>query len=462
MSLLRLWPIFSRAPDLNDRGIIVTMHLVSRSQVDALRAQLDEQQGFRVATIDVSFDAFDFARTGASLVDRAVAYSTPSGDRIAGIGTAWRATASGEGRFGSLHTSLAGLAHNDLKAFVGFSFFPEGPSTETWSGYEAAEVFVPRITIEGVDGGTCLTVAVPEGDDADPTLELLASMQQPKWIAVDDTGDHSIESHPHVTEWASTVATAVDAIRSGTLEKVVLARSVIVNSTEPVEILRVFRALAARYPQCYNFAWKSGDAVFMGASPELLVDVRGRTLLSNPLAGSARRGEGDEDDAKIGDALKASSKDREEHRLVVDDLAERLSPLTTELTVPREPSLKKMATVQHLSTEIDGILTENVGITDVLSAVHPTPAVGGVKRDDALRFIADAEQIDRGWYTGGIGWMNGLGEGAICIGLRCGLIRDGSTQLFAGAGIVAGSQPDAELRETRLKLRPLLDFLMTS
>ncbi len=438
------------------------MHLVSRSQVDALHAQLDRQQGLRVGTLDVSFDPFDFARTGASLVDRAVAYSTPNGDRIVGIGTAWRATASGEGRFDALDTSLATLDRPDLKAFVGFSFFSDGPTTETWSGYEAAEVFVPRIALEGVKGGTRLTVAVPQGEDASPTLELLASMCQPKWIAVDDTGDHSIESHPHVTEWASTVATAVDAIRAGTLEKVVLARSVIVSSTEPVEILRVFRALVARYPQCYNFAWKSGDAVFMGASPELLADVRGCDLLSNPLAGSARRGEGDAEDRRIGEALIASSKDREEHRLVVADLAERLAPLTTVLTVPQTPSLKKMATVQHLSTEIDGTLAEGVGILDVVAALHPTPAVGGVKRDEALAFIAGAEKIDRGWYTGGIGWMNGRGEGAICIGLRCGLIRDGHTRLFAGAGIVAGSQPDAELRETRLKLRPLLDFLTTS
>ncbi|GMR01915.1 MAG: isochorismate synthase [Acidimicrobiia bacterium] len=438
------------------------MHLVSSSDVAALRHQLDTQHGFRIATLDVSFDPFDFARTGASLVDRAVAYSTPSGDRIAGIGTAWRATASGEGRFDSLRRSLAVLDHDDLKAFVGFSFLADGPTTRTWDGYEAAEVFIPRIAIEGVDGHTRLTVTVPDGDDAEATLELLASMRHPEWIAVDDTGDHSIESQPHVTEWTSTVATAVDAIRTGTLEKVVLARSVIVNSTEPVEILHVFRALVARYPQCYNFAWKSGDAVFMGASPELLADVRGCRLVSNPLAGSARRGEGEEDDARLSDALMASPKDREEHRLVVDDIAERLSPLTAALTVPAAPVLKKMSSVQHLSTEIAGSLTDGVGIMDVIAALHPTPAVGGVKREDAMRFISAVEQIDRGWYTGGVGWMNGHGEGAICIGLRCGLIRDGRTQLFAGAGIVADSQPDAELGETRLKLRPLLDLLATS
>ncbi len=427
-----------------------------------MRRRLAEQTGFRVARIDVAFDPFDFARTGAPLVDRAVAYSTPTGERIAGLGTAWRATASGPGRFAVLRDERSRLGHEDLTSFVGFSFAQDGPKTDIWAGYDAAEVFVPRIALEGVDGGTRLTVAIPDGESPEPTLALLASMERPKWVAVDDTGDHSIESHPHVTAWASTVATAVDAIRAGRLDKVVLARSVIVNSTEPVAILRVFRALVERYPGCYNFAWKSGDSVFLGASPELLADVRGRRLVSNPLAGSAKRGEGELDDDAIGYALLTSDKDREEHRLVVDDLAKRLAPLTTELTVPGTPALKKMATVQHLSTEITAELVDGIGIMDVVAAVHPTPAVGGVEREAALRFIAEAEQIDRGWYSGGVGWMNGRGEGAVCIGLRCGLIQDNRTHLFAGAGIVADSQPDAEVAETRLKLRPLFDLLATT
>jgi isochorismate synthase len=255
------------------------------------------------------------------------------------------------------------------------------------------------------------------------------------------------------------VSDAVNSIGRGDLDKVVLARSVVVRSTEPVEILRVFRELVTAYPQCYNFAWKSGDAVFMGASPELLADVSEHHLRSNPLAGSAPRGEGEDDDRIIAHQLMTSSKDREEHMLVVGDLVERLSPLTVQLDVPKAPVLKQMATVQHLSTEIEADLAEDIGILDVIEAAHPTPAVGGVERDAAIAYINDVEEIDRGWYTGGVGWINGAGEGAICIALRCGLIRGDTTHLYAGAGIVADSQPDAELRETRLKLKPLLDVL---
>jgi len=435
------------------------MFLLRPEEIDELRDDLATQSGFRIASIDVDFDAFDFARTGESLVDRAVAYSMPNGDRLVGIGTAWSASGTGERRFADIGEGLAAMGRPDLKAFFGFSFLPEGASSDVWDGYPSADVFLPRIGIEQSGDGTRLTVMIPETDHIGPTLDLLGSIRRPERIQVMDLGDHSIESHPPVSEWAASVADALVEIRKGDLDKVVLARSVVVRSTEPVAILRVFRELVRQYPQCYNFAWKSGDAVFMGASPELFAEVDGSRFHSNPLAGSAPRGEGEDEDRIIAQTLMTIAKEREEHALVVDDLTKRLAPFVAELTVPRTPSLKQMATVQHLSTEIDGVLATGVGILDVIQATHPTPAVGGVERDAAVRYIKDHEVIDRGWYTGGIGWISGAGDGAICIGLRCGLIRENTTHVFAGAGIVAGSEPKAELDETRLKLRPLMDLL---
>jgi len=435
------------------------MPLLTAEQVAELRIDLASQSGFRIASIDVGFDPFDFAQTGESLVDRAVAYSMPNGDRLVGIGTAWRASASGEQRFAEIKDRLEALERPDLKAFFGFSFLEDGPETDVWEGYEPAEVFLPRITMERFSDRTRLTVIVPESDEPTQTLDLLASIRHPERIPVVDLGDHAIESVPPVTDWAASVAEAVEVIHRGDLDKVVLARSVVVRSTKPVAILRVFRELVRSYQQCYNFAWKSDDAVFMGASPELFAAVDGDRFHSNPLAGSAPRGEGEEEDRIIAHQLLTAPKDRGEHALVVDDLVKRLAPLTVRLAVPEIPSLKQMATVQHLSTEIDGTLADGVGILDVIEAAHPTPAVGGVEREAAVRHINDAEAIDRGWYTGGIGWINGAGDGALCIALRCGLIRGHTTHLFAGAGIVADSKPDGELAETRLKLRPLLNVL---
>ena len=438
------------------------MHIVTADQVTRLADQLSESGDLRIARIDVEIDPFDFARTGAALVDRAVALATPSGDRRVGLGTAWHAEASGPARFAELTRLLGDLSDRDITLFVGYSFLDEIKPDGLWRDYAAAEAFLPRIGIERIAGASRLTVAIPPGEDPTPTLDLLASMRAPEWLPVVDFGDHAIESHPTVAEWAGLVESAVKAIDAAELDKVVLARSVQVDSSEPVAILRVFRQLAVSYPQCFNFAWKSHGSVFMGASPELLAAVDDGTFTSNPLAGSAARGEGESEDEAIGLALLNSAKDQEEHRLVVEDMGERLAPLVRDLSVPELPVLRKMATVQHLSTTISGTVEDGTGVLDVVDAVHPTPAVGGVPRADAVDYIAANESLDRGWYTGGVGWMSPAGDGEIAIGLRCGLVNGARTTLFAGAGIVADSVPGDEVLETRLKLRPLLELVAST
>lgn len=455
--------VIEPALQIGDRpGYAPHVHLVNSTQVDALARQLPLEGGLRTASIDVDFDPFDFARTGAALVDRAVALATPSGDRRVGLGTAWHAAASGRTRITDLKGAIEQLNDDDVTLFVGYSFLDEIQPDGLWADYDAAEAFLPRIAIERVKGIGKLTVAIPPSEDPQPTLKLLASMRQPEWRAVEDAGDHAIESHPPVSHWAGFVSAAVGAIRSEEFEKVVLARSVTVSSSQPVAILRVFRQLVARYPQCFNFAWKSGSSVFMGASPELLVEINDDQFRSNPLAGSASRGEGEDDDELIGRALMASAKDQEEHRLVVDDMAERLEGIVDDVDVPKQPSLKKMATVQHLSTVIEGAVGDGTGVLDVVASVHPTPAVGGVPRHEAVDYIAGNEALDRGWYTGGVGWLTPAGDGEVAIALRCGLINGATTTLFAGAGIVADSDPGSEVLETRLKLRPLLDLIATT
>jgi isochorismate synthase len=438
------------------------MRLVSEAQIAELAESLSGHTGFRMASVATANDAFDFARTGAALVDRAVAFSSPHGMRLAGLGTAWRASASGPNRFQDLKAALSELSGTGIKAFVGFSFLEEPGNGPVWNGFSPAEAFVPRIGIEGTDSGAIITVVVPDGDSADQTLELLASMRTPEWSTGIDLGDHATEAHPPVAVWKGQVESALKEIDGGEVTKVVLARSVLVRSAEPPAILRMFRELVRSYPQCFNFAWKSGDAVFMGASPELLASVESGHFRSNPLAGSAPRGEGSEEDEVIGTTLLSSEKDRREHELVVTDMTERLAPLLSDVSASREPSLKKMASVQHLSTEIHGTVLPGVGLLDAIDAVHPTPAVGGVPRQGAIDLIGRTEDIDRGWYTGGLGWIDAEGDGAVAIGLRCGLVRGTTTHLFAGAGIVEGSRPELELEETRLKFAPLLRLLTAS
>ena len=433
------------------------MHIVTEDQVSALRSQL-AADGSRTASIEIDVDPFDFARTGAALVDRAVAYSNPSGHRLVGLGTAWHTSAAGPDRFGEVARQIATLPDLPVPVFVGYAFHDGVNPRGLWGDFSAIDAFVPRIALANTGGGTRLVVTIPADEDPDATLDLLASLRTPDPIPVIDTGDHVMESLPHVAVWAQAVADAVKVIQAGELEKVVLARSVKIESSEPVQILRVFRELVRAYPQCYTFAWKSMGSVFMGASPELLVRLETGAFSSNPLAGSARRGEGTEEDDAIGRELLGSEKDQIEHRLVVEDMQQRLAPLMDELTVPSEPVLKKMATVQHLSTEITGT-SSTAHPLELVAAVHPTPAVGGVPRLEAVDYIDAAEEFDRGWYTGGVGYVTPGGDGEIAIALRCGLILDATSHLFAGAGIVADSDPGAEVVETRLKLRPLLDIV---
>jgi len=243
------------------------------------------------------------------------------------------------------------------------------------------------------------------------------------------------------------------------LRKVVLSRSVIVRSDVPANGFDLLHHLEATYPRCYGFGWRVGAATFLGASPELLVRSVDGAVSSNPQAGSAPRGEGEEEDQALAEGLMRSPKDRIEHRLVVDDVVSRLAPFIDELTVPDGPSLKRMATVQHLSTPVHGTLAQPHHILELVDALHPTPAVGGTPRSQAMSFIDKVEGFDRGWYTGGIGYVDGSGDGEVAIALRCGLIEGTEAHVFAGAGIVADSVPDAEVLETRLKLRPLLELL---
>jgi isochorismate synthase len=217
--------------------------------------------------------------------------------------------------------------------------------------------------------------------------------------------------------------------------------------------------LRSAYRDCYTYAWQEGSGTFVGSSPELLAAVDGNRIVSEPLAGTAARGGSDELDRALGETLMASKKNRSEHRMVVEDIADRLADITLDLDVPARPMLRRTANVQHLATRITGILDSPRSVGDVARILHPTPAIGGVPRDESAAFIRKLEQIDRGWYAGAVGWSDHTGEGEMALALRCALIRGKEARLFAGNGIVAGSEPTAELEETRLKFRPLLSLL---
>jgi menaquinone-specific isochorismate synthase len=245
------------------------------------------------------------------------------------------------------------------------------------------------------------------------------------------------------------VATAVERIRAGHLSKVVLARDLLATAEDRIDARILLRRLAARFPSCYTFACDG----LVGATPELLVRRMGGLVESLVLAGTIAR---DASDATTAAAtLFASAKDREEHSYAADMVRTALAPLCRELTVPDEPELLRLSNLIHLATPITGRLDEQRSVLDVVAALHPTPAVGGTPTDTALDLIRELELIDRGRYAGPVGWIDSRGDGEWGIALRCAEIDGHRARLYAGGGIVAGSDPAAELAEAQAKLRAM-------
>jgi menaquinone-specific isochorismate synthase len=247
--------------------------------------------------------------------------------------------------------------------------------------------------------------------------------------------------------WCAAVATAVQRIDAGELQKVVLARDLLVSADVPLDPRRLLSRLAARFPDCWTF---SVDGL-LGATPELLLRRTGRRLSARVLAGTAPRGAGADDD-RLAAALIGSAKDRAEHALAVDSLVRALEPFCATLDAPAEPELLTLANVRHLATDVRGTQRADAGLLELIGAVHPTAAVGGTPTADAAALIAELEGMDRGRYAGPVGWLDSRGDGEFGLALRCAeLVGDDSARLFAGCGIVAGSDPSAELAETQSK-----------
>jgi isochorismate synthase len=256
------------------------------------------------------------------------------------------------------------------------------------------------------------------------------------------------------------VAEAVAAIRAGGLRKVVLARSIEVDAGRLLDPRRLAHRLRAVDADAFTFAMPVDGGVLVGASPELLVSRFGREVRSNPLAGSAPRSGDPTQDRAFADELADSAKDREEHRIVVNDVARVLGSFCTELAWDPEPVLLETPNVWHLSTRFRGVLAEPTpSVLEMVAALHPTPAVAGAPRAGALATIAELEPFDRGCYAGPVGWVAADGDGEWAIALRCAVLDRDRATLYAGAGIVAGSEPDAEVDETARKFRAFLDAL---
>ncbi len=280
-------------------------------------------------------------------------------------------------------------------------------------------------------------------------------------VAAPDLIHNSItwDSDEHADDaWKSRVSTAVDRIQSGKLDKVVLARDFTGHSDQDIEPRTILKKLAAEYPSTWNFS----VAGLVGATPELLLRLSRKMVTSRVLAGTISKTGNDERDLALAASLARSSKDLEEHLYAVKSVADALEPFCTSTNVPDAPYVLHLANVMHLATDVTGAIAEKLAHVDaftILEQLHPSAAVCGTPREQAGQLITEIESMSRGRYAGPVGWIDAAGDGELGIALRCGQINGDSIRIFAGCGIVAGSDPDKELAESVAKLVPMRSAL---
>src|SRR5215218_11348472 len=326
---------------------------------------------------------------------------------------------------------------------------------------------LPELVLHRAAGRTHLTLCAvndPASDPGDVSTALaarIASLRDGALPLLDPhpIGSVRIASASPPERFEGSVAAAVERIRDGELDKVVLAREVVVEAPQAHDPAAVFGALRELFPSCFCFCCGSPEGAFLGASPELLIRRAGASAATVGLAGSTRRSADPAIDDHLGEKLRTSAKERSEHEIVVRRIERALRPHAVWVQAAPEPGLVKVANIQHLGTPIHAQLAEPKSAVDLAGRLHPTPAVGGEPRERALVAIAELETLDRGWYAGPVGWMDAAEDGEFCVALRSALLRDRTAHLFAGAGIVADSRPDAELAETELKLGALLPLV---
>jgi isochorismate synthase len=412
-------------------------------------------------------------------------WSEPGGARsIAGLGAAATLTAAGTGRFVAIDDAWSslladaviedpsgGVAGTGPLLIGGFAFDPAGSVGGVWDGFPDAALVLPRVQVVRAGDACWMTtnwrVMADGALDVDP--EALAILREhvidaarAGAVAPSARGGPAapviFSDIRSADAWRGDVSAATAEIRAGHMDKVVLARAGHAVAGHALDVIDILRHLRAHHPTTYVFGFWRGDRAFVGATPERLVHLEGRTVQSSSLAGSSRRGTSAGEDASLAAALLGSAKDRAEHELVRSTLCEALAEVCDEVMAPTVPEILTLPHVHHLHTAVRARLRAGQSLLALVGRLHPTPAVGGTPRGAALRFIREHEQLDRGWYAGPVGWL-GRDRGEFAVALRSAVIAGREAWLFAGCGIVAESDPAQEFEESALKMRPMQQAL---
>lgn len=400
-------------------------------------------------------------------------FAPSDGLAVAAIGVTREARGHGPARFETVRDACAemlgevvsrvadGALALPLRAFVGFAFAVGGARSAPWDAFGDALVMLPRWTYACEGSRASLTLALRTERAIDESLALAeleaiftaieTARREPRRAAEIVRADHL-----DATRWTRSIDAIRTAIAHGEARKIVAARRSVITTASDIEPLDVLDRLGQARGPTTRFLVRAGSTTFLGATPEHLFVQRGARIATEALAGSVAA-----DAERAAERLLASAKDREEHAYVVHHIVERLGPLCARIAHPDAPQVRRLPTVLHLRTPIEAELARPTHPIDVVAALHPTPAVGGTPVEPAVRWISGHE-TERGWYASPIGWVDAHGDAEILVALRCGVIQGGRAWLWAGGGIVEGSDPSAEWDETALKMRPMLRALGAS
>lgn len=353
--------------------------------------------------------------------------------------------------------------------FCSFAFFDENVATTSY--FPPGTVFLPKWQITRLkDSCTIVANAIINKDInvkniTEKIWQSFDKFESQKYQKITTSSNSSISLKQipvkDSAHFKTSVKSALKLIESQYFSKIVLSQAINVISQTPFSLIDSLNNLRLTYPGCYVFSSSNGKGQnFIGASPERLISIDNNQLVTDALAGSAPRGKTEVEDANLGKGLLNSEKDLREHQVVIDFIVDRLSKLGINPDFSPVPRLLQLSNIQHLWTPIRARIPRDIHLLKILAQLHPTPAVAGVPRDIALQQIRGCESCDRSLYAAPLGWIDRTGNGEFAVGIRSALIDGDRAILYAGAGIVAGSEPEKELAEIQLKLQALLNALV--
>lgn len=395
---------------------------------------------------------------------------------LVGVGHATVLTSDGKReRFSEISTAWNILRQSLIKEekdmdpvlFGGFSYDPESPKDLVWSAFPSAHFVVPSFQLSIKNGRTTISInLVTESEDVVEEFDKLRD-ERDRLIHIAQLNEFDVLTKPEVLSleeiakerYLQAVEDVTKTIKSGKADKVVLARSVKLNFKEPVEPASALHHISNEQQESYHFGLQKNNQLFFGATPERLIEIKNGKAYSACVAGSIKRGKTAKEDRELGVELLNDSKNREEHQFVVDMISNVFNSVCKDVKIPKVPKLMKVRDIQHLLTPVEAIIDEGVDIFDLIKALHPTPALGGVPTKLSMEIIRSEEKMDRGYYAAPIGWTDTAGNGEFAVAIRSALLDGDTAYLYAGGGIVADSEPLNEYDETWVKFRPVMRAL---